>query len=86
MKIVVDGNRVPIHNHSISNGALPHRTRENEMTKSHNDRLLYAEEMASRYLANGNEASERGNEAKAEAWYAKCQFWLDRYNKLAGNS
>ena len=47
---------------------------------------LKAEEMASRYLADGNEAAERGQHAKAEKLYAKGQYWLDRYNKLAGNA
>lgn len=56
------------------------------MTKTLNERMIEAEEFASRYLANGNEASERGNHAKAERLYEKGQFWLDRYNKLAGNS
>jgi hypothetical protein len=50
-----------------------------------NQRALEAEVKASKWLADANEASERGQKAKAERLYAKAQFWLDRYNKLAGN-
>lgn len=38
------------------------------------------------WLADANEAAEAGKHEKAEKFYAKSQFWLDRYNKLAGNS
>lgn len=55
-------------------------------TKSLHDRMLDAEERGSRYLADANQAAERGNHAKAEKLYDKSQYWLDRYNKLAGNS
>lgn len=48
--------------------------------------ILEADVEGSRYLANANEAAEAGNQAKADRLYAKSQFWLDRYNKLAGNS
>ena len=60
-----------------------------QMTKAKrplHDRILEAEERASRYLADGNEASERGNHDKAERLWEKGQFWLDRYNRLAGNN
>lgn len=50
------------------------------------ERLAEADERGSRYLADANEAAERGDTAKAEALYEKGQFWLDRYNKLAGNA
>lgn len=50
------------------------------------ERLLEAEERGSRYLADANEAQEKGQLAKAEKLYAKGQFWLDRYNLLAGNN
>ncbi len=56
------------------------------MTKTLNERMIEADERGSRYLADANEAAERGNSAKAERLYEKGQFWLDRYNKLAGNS
>ena len=46
---------------------------------------INAEVRASKWLADGNEASERGDKVKAERCYEKAQFWLDRYNKLAGN-
>jgi len=48
--------------------------------------ILKAEEMASRYLADGNEAAERGKHEKAEKLYIKGQYWLDRLNKLTGNA
>jgi hypothetical protein len=48
-------------------------------------RILRAEELGSRNLANGNAAAERGDRAKAEEYYRRSQFWLDRYNKLTGN-
>jgi len=47
--------------------------------------ILKAEEMASRYLADGNEAAEAGKTAKAEKLYVKGQYWLDRLNRLTGN-
>jgi uncharacterized protein HemY len=53
--------------------------------KSLHERTLDAEHRASAYLGDANEASERGDHEKAERLYSKCQFWLDRYNKLAGN-
>jgi hypothetical protein len=39
-----------------------------------------------KYLAEANEAAERGNHAKAEKLYEKGQYWLDRVNKLLGNA
>ena len=48
--------------------------------------MIVAEQRASKWLADGNEADERGDKAKAERCYSKSQFWLDRYNKLAGNN
>ena len=54
--------------------------------KSLADRIQEADVLSGRYLGNFNEASERGDHAKAEKLYAKAQFWLDRYNKLAGNA
>lgn len=50
------------------------------------DRIQEADERGNRYLADANEASERGDKVKAEKLYAKGQFWMDRYNKLVGNS
>lgn len=56
------------------------------MSKSLAQRLADADERGNRYLADANEASERGDKVKADKLYQKGQFWLDRYNKLAGNS
>lgn len=56
------------------------------MKKTSNEMLLHADFMASRYLGDFNEADEAGQHAKAEKLYAKAQFWLDRYNKLLGNT
>lgn len=36
--------------------------------------------------ADANEARERGDSAAAEKCDTKSQYWLDRYNLLAGNS
>ena len=53
--------------------------------KSLQERILEAETRGNKWLADGNEASERGDKARAEACYEKGQFWLDRYNLLTGN-
>lgn len=50
------------------------------------ERILEAEERGNRALADANEAAERGDHEKAATLYAKGQFWLDRYNRLAGNA
>lgn len=61
-------------------------------TKNSHTRLLIEEKIidasfrTSKWLADGNEAKENGNMEKADKFYAKSQFWLDRYNKLAGIS
>ncbi len=60
---------------------MPIATRA-DLTARINDALT----RSSHWLAEGNEAHERGNKVKAEKLYAKSQYWLDRYNKLAGNS
>lgn len=39
-----------------------------------------------KYLADANEAAERGDHEKAEKLYEKGQYWLDRVNKLLGNN
>lgn len=54
--------------------------------KSLHERKLDAEVRGSRWLADGNAAREAGDIAKAEQCYAKSQYWLDRYNLLAGLS
>lgn len=45
---------------------------------------LRAEELASKWLADGNAAAERGDHKKAERCYEKSQYWLDRANKDRG--
>ena len=56
------------------------------MTDDLKRRIMDADERASRWMADGNEASEAGNTSKAEKCYEKSQFWRDRFNKLSGNS
>lgn len=48
-------------------------------------RIADALDKSSRYLADSNEAAERGDKATAESLYLKSCSWLDRYNKLTGN-
>jgi len=47
-------------------------------------RILEAETRSNSWLADGNAADEAGDPAKANACYAKSQFWLDRFNHLSG--
>jgi hypothetical protein len=56
------------------------------MNNIYREKMNVAEARGSHWLAEANEASERGDHAKAERLYEKGQFWLDRYNKLAGNA
>lgn len=56
-----------------------------EMPKPIAEQIAEADDRGNRYLADANEAQENGKFAKADKLYAKGQFWLDRYNKLAGN-
>jgi hypothetical protein len=56
------------------------------MARTLTEKLIEADERGGRYLADANEAAERGQQDKAEKLYAKGQYWLDRYNKLAGNA
>jgi len=49
------------------------------------NKTLDYEIRTSQWLAHANYLSEAGMSAKAEKAYIKCQFWLDRYNKAAGN-
>jgi hypothetical protein len=49
-------------------------------------KIQRADDFASRYLGDANDAEERGDLAKADKLYAKAQYWLDRYNKLVGNA
>lgn len=54
--------------------------------KSLNERIWDANDRCSRYLADANEAEERGDSTKAEKLYEKSGFWRDRYNKLVGDA
>jgi len=54
--------------------------------KSLSEKIAEADERGGRYLADANEAAERCQFAKAEKLYEKGQYWLDRSNKLRGNS
>lgn len=56
------------------------------MARTMKERMIEADERGSRYLADANEAAERGQHEIAARLYEKGQFWLDRYNKLAGNA
>lgn len=53
--------------------------------RSVQERIVEADERGSRWLADANEAAERGNHVKAERLYEKGQYWLDLSNKLRGN-
>lgn len=46
------------------------------------ERLADAEERGNRWLADANEANERGKRELAERRYAKGQYWLDVANRL----
>ncbi len=56
------------------------------MTKTLEQKIIEADIRGNKFLADANEASERGNQAKAERLYEKGQYWLDRSNQLRGNS
>ncbi len=55
-------------------------------TKTLSEKIAEADARGGKYLADANEAAERGNHEKAEKLYEKGQFWLDRSNKLRGNA
>ena len=57
-----------------------------KIEKSLSEKIAEADVRGGRLLADANEASERGNQAKAEKLYERGQYWLDRSNKLRGNS
>ena len=61
-------------------------TRKKLTETERREKMLDADIRGSRYLGDANEASERGNRKRAERLYKKGQYWLDRYNKLAGNN
>lgn len=57
-----------------------------KFAKTLSEKIADADDRGGRYLADANEAAERGDHEKAEKLYAKGQFWLDRSNKLRGNA
>jgi hypothetical protein len=54
--------------------------------KTLQEKITEADARGGHWLAEANEAAERGEHEKAEKLYAKGQFWLDRSNKLRGNA
>jgi len=54
--------------------------------KSLSERIADADQRGGHWLAEANEASERGDHKKAEELYEKGQYWLDRSNKLRGDA
>jgi hypothetical protein len=50
------------------------------------DRIADADARGSAWLARANELAEAGKKQQAQRGYDKGQFWLDRSNKLRGNS
>jgi hypothetical protein len=55
------------------------------ITGAEDRKMIEAEVWGSKWLADGNEAEERGDFERAKKCFEKSQYWLDRYNKLAGN-
>lgn len=56
------------------------------LAKEQRAKAIDAEARCSRWLADGNEATEKGNAVKAEKCFKKAQFWLDRFNKICGRN
>lgn len=48
------------------------------------NRIMDAEVRASKWLADANAAREQGKPDMAAKFDALSQYWLDRYNLLAG--
>lgn len=55
-------------------------------TKTISERIADADVRGGKLLADANEAAERGDHEKAERLYERGQYWLDRANKLLGNT
>ena len=49
-------------------------------------KIASADAIGNSWLARANDAAEKGDQATADKFYAKHQFWLDRSNKLRGNA
>jgi len=56
------------------------------MNSANHSKAVEAEVRASRWLADANEHAAAGRKEAAEKCYAKAQYWLDRFNKLAGRA
>jgi len=56
------------------------------MTKTLKDKIIQADMMGCKYLADANDAAENGKQDNADKLYSKGQYWLDRYNKLTRNN
>jgi hypothetical protein len=54
--------------------------------KTRAEKIAHADMMGCKYLADANEAAERGKNEKADRLYEKGQYWLDRYNRLVGDA
>lgn len=50
------------------------------------EKIQQAEERGNNWLAKANEYDEKGQHAKALDCWEKGQHWLDRMNKLLGDS
>lgn len=50
------------------------------------ERIINANVLASKWLADGNEASEIGDKIMAEFCYKKSSYWRDRFNLLTNSS
>jgi hypothetical protein len=53
--------------------------------KTLTEKIAEADQRGGKYLADANEATEKGRFEKAEKFYEKSQYWLDRSNALRGN-
>lgn len=49
-------------------------------------RITDADALANRWLADGNEAAELGQPAKADKCYERAQYWKDRYTLLTNQA
>lgn len=52
------------------------------MARPIRERIVQADEMASRYLGNANEAREKGQWDRVPRLERLCQKWLDESNRL----
>jgi hypothetical protein len=74
----------PVMNRQTSKGD-GHMTAR-KPAKSLAEKISEADTRGGDLLARANEQAEKGNKDKAEALYAKGQYWLDRSNKLRGDA